>query len=50
MPANILRHLLRNAVEALLPDDALDVARVAEISEREGLRALADALEGQRHA
>lgn len=46
LPANILRELLRDAVEALLPSGALDAARVAEISEREGLRALADVLQG----
>lgn len=50
MPANILRELLRDAVEALLPDGALDIARTAEASEREGLRAIAEVLEGGRHA
>jgi hypothetical protein len=34
MPA-LLRGLLRDAIEALLPDDALDIARAAEDSERE---------------
>jgi hypothetical protein len=34
MPAHILRGLLRDAIEDLLPDDALEVARAAEDSER----------------
>lgn len=50
MPASILRALLRAEVEALLPAGAIDVARIAEHSEREGLRAIADAMEGRSHA
>lgn len=34
MPAHILRGLLRDAIEALLPNDALEAARAAEDSER----------------
>jgi hypothetical protein len=37
MPAHIIRELVRNAVEALLPQDALAIAKVAEESERETL-------------
>lgn len=44
MPANILRDLLRERIESLLPERALEVAKVAEASEREGLRRLADVL------
>jgi hypothetical protein len=40
MPAHILRKLLRDAVELLLPPGALAVAKVAEASERRGLRNL----------
>jgi hypothetical protein len=42
MPAGILRALLRQSIEALLPDDALEVAKAAEDSERRFLRILAD--------
>lgn len=45
MPANLLRTLLRDAVEAYLPAQALAVAKVAEREERDGLRLLADYLE-----
>lgn len=41
MPAAILRKMLRDAIEALLPANALRVAKVAEESERDGLRRLA---------
>lgn len=41
MPAKTMRKLLRDSVEAFLPDGALEIARVAEESERAGLRALA---------
>ena len=44
MPANILRDLLRQSVEQFLPDDALQVVKVAEESEREGLRRIANVL------
>jgi hypothetical protein len=37
MPAHILRGILRAEIEALLPSDALRVAKVAEESEREHL-------------
>ena len=45
MPANSLRSLLRDHVEMYLPPGALHAAKVAEISEREGLRQMAEALE-----
>ena len=41
MPANTMRKLLRDTVEAFLPEGALEAARVAEQSEQAGLRALA---------
>lgn len=41
MPAHVLRHLLRDRIETLLPPDALRVTKVAEESEREGLEMLA---------
>lgn len=44
MPAHILRGLLRAAVESLLPPGALEIAKVAEESEREHLRVLAEIL------
>ena len=37
MPARFLREILRGKVEVLLPEHALDVAKVAEESEREHL-------------
>ena len=37
MPARVLRGVLRDKVEVLLPEHALDVAKVAEESEREHL-------------
>ena len=45
MPADIMRALLREAVEALLPPDALAVAKVAEKSEQAYFRRLADAVD-----
>ncbi len=45
MPAQLLRALLREQIEALLPPGALEVAKAAELSEQEGLRVLAEALE-----
>ena len=42
MPARVMRGLVRDAVERWLPKGALEVAKVAEESEIEGLRALAD--------
>ncbi|MDP1610088.1 MAG: hypothetical protein Q8M11_03455 [Sulfuritalea sp.] len=41
MPASILRGILRDEVEALLPPHALEVAKVAEQSEREHLAFMA---------
>jgi len=46
MPAHLLRELLRDEVEALLPLGALERIKVAEESERKGLIELAAALEG----
>ena len=40
MAAATMRAIVRKAVESYLPDGALDAVRVAEESEREGLRAL----------
>lgn len=40
MPAHVLRALLRKEIERLLPEGALTAAKVAEQSEREGLRRL----------
>lgn len=44
MPAHILRGLLRERVEALLPEGALAATLVAEESERQGLIRIADAM------
>ncbi len=41
MPAGTLRHLLRERIESLLPEGALAATKVAEESERAGLRMLA---------
>jgi len=46
MPAWIMRDLLRERIEALLPADALDVVRYAEQSEREHIQRMADLLDG----
>lgn len=46
MPAHILRGLLRYRIESLLPDGALSAAKIAEQSEREGLKILAQHLRG----
>ncbi len=46
MPAQILRKIVRDEIEALLPADALKVARVAEKSEREILKAFAAQIGG----
>lgn len=46
MPANILRALLRASIEDLLPQGALDAAKVAEASEREHLARMADVFGG----
>ncbi|WP_312284073.1 hypothetical protein [Candidatus Igneacidithiobacillus taiwanensis] len=45
MPAHILRQILRDAVEALLPPGALDTVRVAEESERQYLNFIAEQVE-----
>lgn len=47
MPAHILRGLLRERIEALLPPNALSVAKVAEQSEREYLLTLARVKRGE---
>jgi hypothetical protein len=44
MPAGILRSLLRERIESLLPPNALQVAKVAEESEREHLERVAEIL------
>lgn len=44
MPANVLRALLRDRIESLLPPNALQVAKVAEESEREHLDRMAEIL------
>jgi hypothetical protein len=49
MPAGVLRQILRNAVENLLPADALNVTRVAEESERSAILALAEEYEVRRY-
>jgi hypothetical protein len=46
MPAHILRDLLRTNIESLLPEGALNAAKMAEQSEREGLRVLANKMRG----
>ena len=48
MPTKILRCILRDKVEALLPENALAVAKVAEKSERQHLRTMSDLLRGTR--
>jgi len=47
MPAAMLRQLLRDKIELFLPENALHAARVAEESERRGLRLLANTLEAR---
>lgn len=46
MPAKIMRRLLREHIEALLPEGALEVAKVAEQSEREHIQRMAELLGG----
>lgn len=46
MPARVLRALLREVIEALLPKDALSVAKAAEESERAHLDQMAEMLGG----
>lgn len=45
MPAGIMRDILRAQIEALLPVDALEVARLAEESERQHIERVAEMLE-----
>ena len=45
MPAGLMRDLLREHIEALLPVGALDVVKVAEESEREHIERMAELLE-----
>lgn len=47
MPARTLRRLLRDRIEDLLPARALEVARIAEKSERDGLLRFARLYEGR---
>jgi hypothetical protein len=47
MPASIMRGLLRERIESLLPDGALDVVKVAEESEREHIERMAELLEAR---
>jgi len=44
MPAGLMRRLLRERIEALLPPRALEVSKVAEASERDYLERLAEAV------
>lgn len=44
MPANMMRHILRDAIEGFLPAHALDVVKTAEASERDFLVQLGDIL------
>lgn len=46
MPASVMRDLLRGRIEALLPEGALDVVKIAEQSEREHLERMAELLDG----
>ncbi|NUZ07602.1 hypothetical protein [Piscinibacter koreensis] len=48
MPAATMRALVRQHVESYLPEHALEIARIAEQSERQGLLRLAHALEQKR--
>lgn len=46
MPASVLRTILRDRIEALLPEDALEIARVSEDSERRHIERVAEILGG----
>jgi hypothetical protein len=48
MPAHILRSIVHDRIESLLPADALAVSKVAEQSEREHLRSVARMMKGGR--
>lgn len=50
MPAATLRALLRDAIEAFLPEGALEIAKIAEKSERKTLLEMAAALDRQPDA
>ena len=45
IPAGVMRAMVREAVESYLPAGALNAAKVAEESERDGLRALGKDIE-----
>ena len=45
MPARLLREMLRDRIEALLPAHAVAIAKVAEESEREHLERMAELLD-----
>lgn len=47
MPAHVLRDILRREIEMWLPEDALEVVKVAERSEREQIRRMAEILGGK---
>jgi len=47
MPARIMRGILRDHVESLLPENALQVAKIAEIEERTHLAHVAEMLNGK---
>lgn len=46
MPANVLRHMLWECIENLLPDGALAVAKTAEASERAHIERMAEIMGG----
>ena len=46
MPADLIRQMLREEIEALLPAGALPAAKVAEDSEREFIAGLAGMVSG----
>lgn len=48
MPASILRAIVRERIESLLPPNALAISKVAEQSERAHLRRIAALMEGGR--
>ena len=47
MPSKLLRAIMREKIEALLPENALAVAKVAEQSERQHLTRMATSLRGE---
>ena len=47
MPASILRTLLRQEIERWLPEGALETVKVAEASEQQHIRRMADILQGR---